>query len=210
MQQNTNDEERRAARDGSLRVSAGTKWSPSHPRVADVAEWVMITGMDEPRLRRTAELLAQQLRDLRPKRRQLHSQQAKDSRKGRLTTDQRVTVLGKTAGRCHLCGGDIVARWQADHVLAHAGGGKHDIDNYLAAHALCNKYRRHYSPEEFQWVLKIGVWARKQMEANSGPGKEMLRRFFAYDRGTCAETGSFRRPHITLEARHRGGRRVAT
>jgi hypothetical protein len=34
--------------------------------------------------------------------------------------------------------------------------------------------RQHYSPEEFQWVLKIGGWARKRMEAVSDFGTEML------------------------------------
>ena len=57
-------------------------------------------------------------------------------------------MLRKTNDRCHLCGGEVLTRWQADHVLAHAVGGTHQIDNYLLAHALCNKYRR-YSPEEF-------------------------------------------------------------
>ena len=75
----------------------------------------------------------------------------------------------------------MFTRWQADHVLAHAVGGTHKIDNYLAAHALCNNYRWHYSSEEFQWALKIGVWARKQMESRSDFGNEMLGRFFAYD-----------------------------
>jgi hypothetical protein len=137
--------------------------------------------MDEPSLPPSPELLAQRLRDLRPKRRQSHAQQAKAARR-HLSAEDRATVLRKTAGLCHLCGGEVVRRWQADHVLAHAGGGKHDIDNYLAAHALCNKYRRHYSPEEFQWVLKIGVWARARMEKNSTLGEQMLRQFFEYDR----------------------------
>jgi Domain of unknown function (DUF4440) len=94
----------------------------------------------------------------------------------------RATVLAKTAGRCHICGGEVFERWQADHVLAHAGGGQHAVDNYLPAHALCNGYRWAYSPEEFQWVLKIGVWARLQMERHSAFDEAMLRGFFDYDR----------------------------
>jgi hypothetical protein len=49
-------------------------------------------------------------------------------------------------------------------VLACAAGGQHSIDNYLAAHGLCNGCRWFYSPEEFQWILRMGIWARKQME----------------------------------------------
>ena len=55
-------------------------------------------------------------------------------------------------------------QWKADHVLAHSSGGVHSPENYLPAHALCNGYRWDYDPEEFQWLLKIGVWARRQME----------------------------------------------
>jgi hypothetical protein len=72
-------------------------------------------------------------------------------------------------------------RWQADHVLAHAGGGPHSIETFLPAHALCNNYRWDYDPEEFQWVLKIGVWARRQMESESAFGRTMLERFFDYE-----------------------------
>ena len=92
-----------------------------------------------------------------------------------------MNVLAKTGRRCHICGGDVSARWQADHVLAHSGGGAHSAANYLPAHTLCNKYRWDYDPEEFQWVLKIGVWARKLMEDGSQLGSEMLRCFFNYE-----------------------------
>ena len=102
-------------------------------------------------------------------------------RRQSLSGKDRATVLAKTAGRCHLCGGVVVARWTADHVLAHAGGGHHAVDNYLPAHSLCNGYRWAYTPEEFQWVLKIGVWARRQMETNTALGEAMLGGFFDYD-----------------------------
>jgi hypothetical protein len=34
--------------------------------------------------------------------------------------------------------------------------------------------------------MKIGVWARRQMETNSAVGEAMLERFLAYDRGRDA------------------------
>lgn len=68
----------------------------------------------------------------------------------RLTTAQRNEVLEKTAGRCHICGGEIHGSWSADHVLAHSAGGGNTADNYLPAHGLCNNYRWDYLPEEFQ------------------------------------------------------------
>src|SRR5689334_20953073 len=59
-----------------------------------------------------------------------------DSTKRRqtLSKGQRDLILRKTGGRCHICGGKIKRgeNWQADHVLAHAHGGLHDFENYLA------------------------------------------------------------------------------
>jgi hypothetical protein len=82
-----------------------------------------------------------------------------------LTRKDRAEVLRKTDGRCHICGGMIDgSAWDADHVFAHSSGGAHVVDNYLPAHSLCNNYRWNYDAEEFQWILKLGVWVRKQIE----------------------------------------------
>ena len=143
----------------------------------------MTASADEPSLPPTQELLAERLRHLRKGRHEGHARRrATPVRRQALSAKDRATVLAKTAGRCHICGGEVVERWQADHVLAHAGGGQHAVDNYLPAHALCNNYRWDYGSEEFQWILKIGVWARRQMETNSALGEAMLGGFFDYDR----------------------------
>jgi hypothetical protein len=82
-----------------------------------------------------------------------------------LKKSEREQILKKTGSRCHICGGKITSSdWQADHILAHSTGGAHQSDNYLPAHMLCNNYRWHYEPEEFQWILKLGVWLRTQIE----------------------------------------------
>jgi hypothetical protein len=71
--------------------------------------------------------------------------------------------------------------WQADHILAHSTGGKHSVDNYLPAHSLCNNYRWHYDAEEFQWILKIGVWMRTQIEKGTAIGREASQRFCKHE-----------------------------
>lgn len=81
----------------------------------------------------------------------------------------REEILAKTEGRCHICGGEIEGRWDADHVKSHSKGGENSVDNYLPAHHLCNSYRWDYLPEEFQEILKIGVWARTLMENQKTP-----------------------------------------
>lgn len=94
----------------------------------------------------------------------------------------RTEVLAKTDGRCHICGGSVDADWHADHVLAHAGGGEHAAANYLPAHSLCNNYRWHYLPEEFQLVMKIGIWARLQIEKDTPLGRGIALGFTLYER----------------------------
>jgi hypothetical protein len=112
--------------------------------------------------------------------------QNSDSTKRRqsLTKDQRNLILSKTGGRCHICGGKIkkVENWQADHVLAYAHGGEHSVENYLAAHAICNNYRWHYGSEEFQWIMKLGVWLRTLIENRDNLAMALAERFIKHER----------------------------
>jgi 5-methylcytosine-specific restriction endonuclease McrA len=117
------------------------------------------------------------------KRRAQRRNRVKDriSRAG-LTRKQRHIILSKTGGRCYICGGAIDGEaWHADHVLAHAVGGKHSVDNYLPAHSICNKYRWYYGAEEFQWIRKLGVWLRTHIEKGTSIGQETGQRFCEYE-----------------------------
>jgi hypothetical protein len=131
----------------------------------------------------TTEELISLLRMLRAERRTKKAAQKQLARRRRaLSAAERQRVLAKTGGRCHICGGSVDERWQADHVLAHSGGGGTDADNYLAAHGLCNNYRWDYLPEEFQTILKLGVWARTQIERGSPLGHQIASAFIAYEK----------------------------
>lgn len=105
-----------------------------------------------------------------------------------LTKVQRNLILSKTGGRCHICGGKIKSgeNWHADHVLAHAHGGEHSVENYLAAHPICNNYRWHYGSEEFQWILKLGVWFRTLIERRDDLAMALAERFVIYERHRIA------------------------
>ena len=132
--------------------------------------------MDEPPVQRSSADLRVRLRRLRESRLRRHDsrREAGAGRRRTLSPRERESVLEKTAHRCHICGGKIVSKWQADHVLAHSSGGDHSAENYLPAHVLCNNYRWDYGSEEFQWILKIVVWARTQMEQKTGCGNAIL------------------------------------
>jgi hypothetical protein len=123
--------------------------------------------------------------------RELHAQRrgrvisGRSGRAGRavLTKADRGKVLGKTGGRCHICGGTINADdWQADHILAHSTGGVHSVENYLPAHSICNNYRWHYAAEEFQWIIKLGVWLRTQIERGMPIGRAAGQKFCEHER----------------------------
>jgi hypothetical protein len=68
-------------------------------------------------------------------------------------------------------------------VLAFSHGGTHHVDNYLPAHGLCNNYRWHYEPEEFQWIMKLGVWFRSQIEKGDAEALNLAERFVHYEAG---------------------------
>jgi hypothetical protein len=70
---------------------------------------------------------------------------------------------------------------EIDHVLAHSGGGAHRLDNHLPAHTLCNNYRWNYGSEEFQLILKLGVWPRTQIEKQTTLGKTATEQVAAYE-----------------------------
>jgi hypothetical protein len=68
--------------------------------------------------------------------------------------------------------------------LGYSGGELDSPENFLPAHRLCNKYRWDYLSEEFQWILKMGVWSRTLMQNSSpgdGLGRKMAERFFKYE-----------------------------
>lgn len=97
-----------------------------------------------------------------------------------LSSKEREEILAKTGRRCHVCGGMIgESKWQADHVFSHAGGGTHRADNYLPSHALCNNYRWDFSPVEFQYILKLGVWLRGQIETETKIGRQAASAYIA-------------------------------
>jgi hypothetical protein len=129
----------------------------------------------------TIEEMSAYLIALRTKRRQIIAERKEAlgfSRRQTLTAKEQKDIFAKTAERCHLCGGDAThGKLVADHVLAHSTGGEHKIDNYLASHGLCNRYRWDYGPEEFQLILQLGVWARGQMLNATSTDETIFERF---------------------------------
>jgi hypothetical protein len=118
---------------------------------------------------KNAEELSKRLYELHMERKGLKQ---KISRKPPLKKQERIKVLEKTGFKCHICGGELKAdKFQADHIESHCRGGKSTIDNYLPSCFTCNNYRWHYLPEELHWILKLGVFAKTQIEQKTSQGK---------------------------------------
>jgi len=100
----------------------------------------------------------------------------------RLTPEERAQILNKTDSRCHICGGAIDGKWDADHVLSHSKGGEHSVDNYLPAHKTCNNYRWDYLSAEFQEIMKLGIWLRTQIENKTELGLQSAAKFSQYEK----------------------------
>lgn len=127
----------------------------------------------------TPKQLCQKLKLLHSKRK--NSKQPR-SRTTRLTKQQRQDILNKTNSKCHICGIPLKeSDFQADHVKAHVAGGGDSMDNYLPSCFTCNNYRWHYLPEELQWILKIGVWGRTQIENQTVVGRAMSEKFVSHE-----------------------------
>jgi 5-methylcytosine-specific restriction endonuclease McrA len=123
------------------------------------------------------------LKKLRARRKKLKASSKLTARSRKpLSPEERETVLQKTGSKCHVCGGLIDGYWEADHVLAHSSGGDHSVENYLPAHRTCNNYRWDYLPEEFQEILRLGVWLRTQIEKETALGKTAGDLFARYEK----------------------------
>lgn len=123
--------------------------------------------------------LAAVLDELRGRRREIKLASKRTVKpRSALTNAQRAQVLAKTDKRCHICGGTISEpTWHADHVFPHSSGGAHSVDNYLPAHAVCNNYRWDYTPDEYQLILKLGVWLKGEILRETSIGKQAAEKF---------------------------------
>lgn len=137
--------------------------------------------MDELPYIDDASVLAERFRHLADAREAGKHPGGKANRRA-LNREEREQIWQKTDGRCHICGGDVsVERFEADHVKNHTSGGSSYVENFLPSCRTCNGHRWHYSAEELQWILKIGIWAKTQMANETRVGKTLLADFIKFE-----------------------------
>lgn len=92
----------------------------------------------------------------------------------RLTPAQRRLVFAKTAGTCHVCGMPLGSQWHADHVVQHARGGLHSLDNFLPICVVCNGLRWSYPPSMFRVIIMLGICAKQEVRHQTEIGDALV------------------------------------
>jgi hypothetical protein len=77
------------------------------------------------------------------------------------------------------------------------------MDNYLPAHSSCNGYRWFYGPEEFLWILKLGVWIRTLIERETPLGQQAATAFWKHD---CIRAARREKPNAKAKTAATDGR----
>ena len=127
----------------------------------------------------TPELFTAELVKLRNLREQVKTKQP---RTRRLSNKERILIHAKTDGQCHVCSRKLNAdEYEADHVKPHSSGGGNVVENFLPACRTCNNYRWNYLSDEFQWILKLGVWLKTEIEKETAIGKLASNAFIKYE-----------------------------
>jgi len=130
---------------------------------------------------KTGKGLAKLINNLREHRRKINVSKKKRSS---LSKKQRKAVLDKTDARCHICGVELkINNFQADHVKSHHSGGTHAESNYLPSCFTCNNYRWHYTSEELQIILRLGVWAKTKIMNDPIYGLDLANKFIKHETG---------------------------
>ncbi len=123
---------------------------------------------------RNATKKAQQARDRRAANAEAYNQMVRDRRAanpdisraahgnrrareigGKVTRADICAQLRSQGARCYYCWEDVSTKYQVDHFVALASGGKHDPSNIVIACANCNRRKNKF--DGFEYFHKIGV-----------------------------------------------------
>ena len=112
----------------------------------------------------------------------------KSSKHKSLSPDVRKRILSKTGGRCHVCGGPLGPKWEADHIYPRARGGMDTESNYLPACGVCNATRWNRSSKVTRRILQLGMYLLPEIRSNSNLGKAALSHYKTRCRKNKART----------------------
>jgi 5-methylcytosine-specific restriction endonuclease McrA len=83
---------------------------------------------------------------------------------------EKVDVYKKTNGICHICGCEL----DSDKFsVTNSIQDENSLENYLPACQSCKRIFDNYLPSEIKWMLKIGMWAKTQIEYETEIGLDI-------------------------------------
>lgn len=78
-----------------------------------------------------------------------------ETKRKKLTKEERLDIYNKYNGRCGYCGEKIdIKDMQVDHIVALRVGGTDTLDNMICSCRSCNHYKSTYTLEIFEKQLK--------------------------------------------------------
>lgn len=78
-----------------------------------------------------------------------------ETKRKKLTKEERLDIYNKYNGRCGYCGEKIdIKDMQVDHIVALRVGGTDTLDNMICACRSCNHYKSTYTLEVFEKQLQ--------------------------------------------------------
>jgi len=87
-----------------------------------------------------------------------------------LKKSEKEEVFAKTNGTCHICGCDLE---KDKFSITSSFGKENSVENSLPACQSCKRIYDNYLPSEIKWILKIGLWAKTQIEYETEIGKNI-------------------------------------
>lgn len=78
-----------------------------------------------------------------------------ETKRKKLTKEERIEIYNRFDGRCGYCGEKInIKNMQVDHIVALRVGGTDTLDNMICACRSCNHYKSTYTLEVFEKQLQ--------------------------------------------------------
>jgi hypothetical protein len=113
------------------------------------------------------EFLSAELRRLN----ELRSEKKNEKKKSKtLKKSEKEEVFKKTKGLCHICGIDLQ---EEKFSITNSFGKETSFETSLPACQSCKRIYDNYLPSEIKWILKIGLWAKTQIEYETEIGKDI-------------------------------------
>lgn len=105
--------------------------------------------------------------------RRLKELRSKTKLKGKVKTlkkSEKTLIYEKTSGTCHICGCEL-----SDKKFSLTSSIKKEVsvENSMPACQSCKRLYDNYMPSEIKWIIKIGMWARTQIEFETEIGQEI-------------------------------------